>query len=163
MPSAIRAGATRLTALTGMEKPTPEFVPLLDKIALLTPITRPCKSSSGPPELPGLIAASVWMTCGNEYRPPPSAIRSEVKVRPNPLTMPMDIEPSSPNGLPMAMTNCPTSNALESANTSGVTLAGRSSTLMTAKSLSISVPTMSAFTRSPLAKATSNRSPSLTT
>ena len=31
-------------------------------ICELTPITRPAASSSGPPELPGLIAASVWMT-----------------------------------------------------------------------------------------------------
>jgi hypothetical protein len=29
-------------------------------IALLTPITRPLEPSSGPPELPGLTAASVW-------------------------------------------------------------------------------------------------------
>ena len=26
-----------------------------------TPITRPVRSSNGPPELPGLAAASVWM------------------------------------------------------------------------------------------------------
>ena len=30
-------------------------------IAVLTPITWPCMSKSGPPELPRLIAASVWM------------------------------------------------------------------------------------------------------
>jgi hypothetical protein len=29
-------------------------------IAVLTPMTRPSTSTSGPPELPGLIAASVW-------------------------------------------------------------------------------------------------------
>jgi hypothetical protein len=27
------------------------------------PISRPALSSSGPPELPGLIAASVWIRC----------------------------------------------------------------------------------------------------
>jgi hypothetical protein len=31
-------------------------------IALFTPINRPALSSSGPPELPGLIGASVWIT-----------------------------------------------------------------------------------------------------
>jgi hypothetical protein len=31
-------------------------------ICVLTPITRPALLSSGPPELPWLIAASVWMT-----------------------------------------------------------------------------------------------------
>ena len=30
--------------------------------AVLTPITRPFQSTSGPPELPGLSAASVWIT-----------------------------------------------------------------------------------------------------
>ena len=32
-----------------------------EKIAELMPTTRPFMSTSGPPELPGLIAASVWM------------------------------------------------------------------------------------------------------
>ncbi len=31
----------------------------IDAIAEFTPITAPCPSMSGPPELPGLIAASV--------------------------------------------------------------------------------------------------------
>ena len=30
-------------------------------IAVLIPITSPARFSSGPPELPGLMAASVWM------------------------------------------------------------------------------------------------------
>ena len=42
----------------GMAKP----IPLLSEaIAVLMPMTSPSASSSGPPELPGLIAASVWM------------------------------------------------------------------------------------------------------
>jgi hypothetical protein len=40
----------------------PALEPDGEMIALLTPITRPLESSSGPPELPGLTAASVWMT-----------------------------------------------------------------------------------------------------
>lgn len=36
-------------------------------MAVLTPITAPDKSSSGPPLLPGLTAASVWM-------PPPMVL-----------------------------------------------------------------------------------------
>ena len=31
-------------------------------IAVVTPISRPAQSSSGPPGLPGLTAASVWTT-----------------------------------------------------------------------------------------------------
>ena len=30
------------------------------KMAVLMPITRPLRSTKGPPELPGLIEASVW-------------------------------------------------------------------------------------------------------
>jgi hypothetical protein len=35
-------------------------------IAVLTPTTSPREFSSGPPELPGLSAASVWITSGNQ-------------------------------------------------------------------------------------------------
>ena len=45
-----------------MAKPIPALVPDGDRIAVLTPITRPAESSSGPPEFPGLMAASVWIT-----------------------------------------------------------------------------------------------------
>jgi hypothetical protein len=31
-------------------------------VAVFTPTTRPAESTSGPPELPGLSAASVWIT-----------------------------------------------------------------------------------------------------
>jgi hypothetical protein len=42
-----------------MAKPMPAFEPDGERIAVVTPIRRPAESSSGPPELPGLIAASV--------------------------------------------------------------------------------------------------------
>ncbi len=45
----------------GMAKPMPCEPPEREKIAVLMPITRPAPSISAPPELPGLIAASVWM------------------------------------------------------------------------------------------------------
>ena len=32
------------------------------KMAVFTPISRPALSKSGPPELPGLMAAFVWIT-----------------------------------------------------------------------------------------------------
>ena len=35
--------------------------PLEEAMAVVTPMTFPSSPSSGPPELPGLIAASVWM------------------------------------------------------------------------------------------------------
>ena len=46
---------------TGMANPMPTEPPLCEKIAELIPIRAPRASISGPPELPGLIDASVWM------------------------------------------------------------------------------------------------------
>ena len=46
----------------GIAKPTPSLEPVFVAIWALTPTTRPLASSSGPPELPGLIAASVCTT-----------------------------------------------------------------------------------------------------
>ena len=90
-------------ASTGTAKPTPEFwsLPPLVWICELTPITRPLASSSGPPELPGLIAASVCTA--PEIEKPLGA----VIVRPSAETMPLVTVPSSPNGLPMAIAGSP--------------------------------------------------------
>ena len=43
------------------EAPIPIEPPFGDRIAVFTPITWPSMLNSGPPELPWLIAASVWM------------------------------------------------------------------------------------------------------
>ena len=66
------------------------------------PITRPWLSSSGPPELPGLIAASVWITF-LIVKP-----LGEVSSRCLALTIPVVTVRSSPNGLPIATTGSPT-------------------------------------------------------
>jgi hypothetical protein len=55
----IFCGTTRLIRSTGIAKPMPADDPEPEMIAVLTPISRPELSISGPPELPGLIAASV--------------------------------------------------------------------------------------------------------
>jgi hypothetical protein len=47
--------------LTGMAKPMPCEPPDLLKMAVLMPISSPRALISAPPELPGLMAASVWM------------------------------------------------------------------------------------------------------
>ena len=47
--------------LMGIAKPMPIEPPLWEKIAVLMPMTSPRRFKSGPPELPGLIEASVWM------------------------------------------------------------------------------------------------------
>ena len=61
--------AIRWAVLLGIAKPTP-MLPLCDcdpgtpeatvAIAVLMPMTSPAPLTSAPPELPGLIAASVW-------------------------------------------------------------------------------------------------------
>ena len=45
----------------GTAKPIPIEPPDGEMIAVLTPITSPLRLNSGPPELPRLMAASVWM------------------------------------------------------------------------------------------------------
>ena len=50
---------TAVAALIGMAKPMPWAE---EEPALMIPITAPELSTSGPPLLPGLIAASVWMS-----------------------------------------------------------------------------------------------------
>ena len=54
--------STTLRAIAeGIEKPMPTDPPVGEKIAVLTPITSPARLNNGPPELPRLIEASVWM------------------------------------------------------------------------------------------------------
>ncbi len=65
-------------------------------MAVLTPMSRPELSSSGPPELPGLMAASVWMTFLMVRR------LTDWISRPKALTTPQVKVWSRPKGLPMA-------------------------------------------------------------
>ncbi len=73
-----------------MAKPTPSFPPLWEKIASLMPITWPWPFTRGPPEFPGLMAASVW------------TMLTPFTTRSTALTMPEVTVWSSPNGLPTA-------------------------------------------------------------
>ena len=72
-PSLMSWGTTLATLSMGIAKPTPAEVPVLVKIAVFTPMTRPLESRRGPPLLPGLIAASVWM--------PPDIVLPALRVR----------------------------------------------------------------------------------
>ena len=65
-------------------------------------MTRPAASRSGPPELPGLIAASVWMT------PSISKPFGAWIVRFVADTTPVVSVRSRPNGLPIAIVGSPT-------------------------------------------------------
>ncbi len=71
---------------------------------MLMPTTSPFMLTSGPPELPGLIAASVWR---KSWFSTPLRSRS-TSCRPRPLMIPWLTEWLRPNGLPIAMTHEPT-------------------------------------------------------
>ena len=59
MPFVISHGITFFIVSEEIAKPTPENSPVFEKIAEVIPMTSPLILRSGPPELPGLIGASV--------------------------------------------------------------------------------------------------------
>ena len=93
------------------------------------PTTSPCRLRSGPPELPGFTATSVWMN---------GTYISSGSERPLALTMPAVMVLAKPNGEPIAATQSPASSCEESPSLA----VGRSlaSTLMSATSLRLSTP-----------------------
>ena len=129
------ASAILPTVFDGTAKPTPSLPPESLSICELTPITSPSMSSSGPPELPWLIAASVWIASSIEK------LFGEVIWRCSALTIPVVTVCSSPNGLPIAITPSPTSTAEESASSSGFSADAGASTSITAMSVDGSLPT----------------------
>jgi hypothetical protein len=66
-------------------------------MALFTPTTSPRRFTSGPPELPGLIGASVWMKSSIAQRLPPMASTH------SPMRAPSEL-PSRTVGSPRAST-----------------------------------------------------------
>src|SRR3984893_11070340 len=76
-------------------------------MAVLMPITSAADDTNGPPELPGLSAASVWIT-SSVVRPLTERIE-----RPSAETTPAVTVDSKPKGLPIATTNCPRRRLLE--------------------------------------------------
>src|SRR5262245_576263 len=89
----------RLAMLTGMAKPMPTLPPDRERIALLMPTTSPDMLTRGPPELPGLMAASVWRKSSKGPWP---------IERPLALMMPAVTVCCRPNGEPIASTQSPT-------------------------------------------------------
>ena len=60
-PCAMMSSMTFFASVIGIAKPYPALTPVGLAMALVIPITSPRELTSGPPEFPGLIAASVWM------------------------------------------------------------------------------------------------------
>src|SRR5882724_1932084 len=113
----------------GIAKPMPEPPAT---IAVLMPMTSPCMLTSGPPELPGLMAASVWMKSSNGPWPMLRALA---------LTMPAVTVACRPKGEPTAMTQSPTCIRSESPSRANLNWPLPSSSLSTARSVFLSRPT----------------------
>src|SRR5436190_1212715 len=129
-PEAASCVRTGLARLMGIAKPIPTEPPDRETIAALIPTAWPWALMSGPPLLPGLMDASVWMK--SSYGPSPI-------TRPVALTMPVVTVCSSPKGLPIAITGSPTWSREESPR--GTTGSPVASTLSNAMSVFGSRPT----------------------
>ena len=104
---ASRAWAIRLAAsLIGIAKPRPSA---LDAVAVFTPTTSPAAFRSGPPLLPGLIAASVWIRpLSVTGRPVCSSWTVIVRSRAETIPF-VTVSVYVPSGLPIAIAVWPTS------------------------------------------------------
>ena len=142
----------------GTAKPMPTLPPPATpfalgtvEIAVFTPTWRPAQVTSGPPELPGLMAASVWIAPARTVVPPPALGTGMWRF--NALTIPLVTVPDSPSGAPRATTGCPTTRTSRRARVS----TGRPvrSTFNRARSVIGSVPIRVAGSRSPSLNSTS--------
>ena len=134
----------------GTAKPTPALAPDCVWICWLSPITRPRASTSGPPELPGLMAASVWIA---------PAIRKSGSATPRRGRSPTRCRPSATGARRTASRwrprAAPTSHVVVCAPSgSGCRSRPSGSILSSATSASGSKPRISASTRLPSAKST---------
>ncbi|MPN12349.1 hypothetical protein SDC9_159665 [bioreactor metagenome] len=120
-----------LAVLIGMEKPIPS-TPATEILALLIPTTTPSAFTKAPPELPGLIAASVWISLN--LRSPISMERFKALITPA-VTLPLN---SRPSGLPIAIAGSPRIRLSESPR--AATGKPVASTLTTARSVAGSEP-----------------------
>src|SRR5256714_285721 len=137
-----------LTWLIEMAKPTPTFPFTGLSIELLMPITCPAELTSGPPELPGLIAASVWISPERfaPFEADPPWFRFE--------TIPSVSEPDKPKGEPIAYTVSPIWTPSEFPRVTGCRLEAGTEIRMTARSADEFDPTSVAATVWPLLSVT---------
>ncbi len=138
MPRAISTDVTQVAVRAETAKPMPCAQGMT---AVLMPTTSPRAFTSGPPELPGLMAASVWSRPSNGVPLGPGRLRSSA------LTMPSDTLRSKRKGFPMATTSWPT--AMDAGSASGSCTSEASDTCTTARSVAGSEPTSSPFVASP--------------
>ena len=125
------------TCSIGIANPTPMLPPESwvtpepsEAIAEFTPTTWPCRLTSGPPELPGLIAASVCTALMYDESPPSPTVTG----RSTALTMPEVTVAESPSGEPIATTVSPTRIWSRRADGSGLEVLWRRAPCSTAMS-----------------------------
>src|SRR5574340_1577840 len=107
-------------------------------MAVLMPTSWPSIFTSAPPELPGLIAASVWIASITVFWLSASPLVDT--GRSSAETIPEVTVPARPSGEPIATTGCPTCRFAEVPSSTGVRSV-RPATLMTAMSDVGSAPT----------------------
>ncbi|MYL02409.1 MAG: hypothetical protein F4013_12160 [Gammaproteobacteria bacterium] len=130
----------------------PMLPPERDRMLEGMPTSSPRMFTSAPPELPGLIDASVWMKSSMGLGA--ASLRTRGMDLPRALTMPEVTVWVSPKGLPMATTKSPTCTASESP--SGIWVrSSASSSSSTATSVPASDPTTTAETDRPSLRVTS--------
>ena len=120
--------------LLGTAKPTPALDARSLMMAVFMPMTSPRTFSNGPPELPGLIAASV---CSISFVRPGTGRSGRASAE----TTPTVTVWSRPNGAPMAMTQSPGAIRPESPKVAtGSSRSGRSTSSSSALSVRRSRP-----------------------
>src|SRR6476660_206349 len=117
----LRASSMGMAKPRPIEPPSPWLWPRL-RMAVLMPTTAPVASTSAPPELPGLIAASVWMASMTATVSP---VPSRRTGRCSALTIPVVTVPARPSGEPMAITLSPTARADEAGGHPGAVVEHR--------------------------------------
>ena len=161
-PFSISCSEIHLAWSIGMAKPSPmlpDWAPgAAPKVAMaeLMPTSSPLRLTSAPPELPGLMAASVWMALRTDSSPAASPGRTGRFLA---LTIPVVTVPLSPSGEPMATTVSPTRRSSEEPSSTACRLS-TPSTRMTARSELGSSPTISAGAEVPSWKVTLSDPPS---
>src|SRR5205807_7979014 len=111
-------GRSCWTRLLGMAKPTPTLPSTGLSIDCVMPITWPWAFTSAPPELPGLIAVSVWIRL-LRLLPTDDDCVIDDPLRLTPETIPSVSVPERPNGDPIASTLAPTWTVPESPRVTG--------------------------------------------
>ncbi len=129
----------RADGVRGIANPTPSLPPDSLWICEFTPITSAEAFRSGPPELPWLIGASVWI----EFEIVKSL--GESIERWSALTIPLVTVCGRPNGLPIATTGSPTCTLSELPSASGVSTDDGAEIRITARSVESSAATRCAL------------------